>query len=498
MPRTCSLSTVSALAVAALLMVACGGGGGGETAPAAPIPLLEHGVSTYERDPAYFMDAAAFWARDDIYVMDPALEPRDRWPPEVLAPLDHGVRIIVLLPGDYTGRSNGSATDGWLYIPQSGTEQEPILVVYSPSVGADVFAQPHPAERRGESEARLVAVRVIGNAHQHFHGLTFADGFAPCLLFGATDCVFDRCLWHEVLGQPLRIRFDAQRNRVQRSVFRRFDRDSWGSGDTVAIQVSDGACTHNQIVSNVVLNYTDAYQHTDRDGEAYGLGAGTIIDNNVMGFTAEAYVQDGDNELLCGENAIDLKMGGTQAEPVLVTNNVFFGARAAQAGCAASGSGGYAVTLHRRGTWVHFEGNAFIDNDSGLFLNSMFLETDPAMGRIDPHWTFVDNLFTGTRSHADAFPSRTGRVMSGLSPAMFRANTILDSDRLMESEPAAGPWELAILDNRILGPLVLDPRDRPALEADGNVFGDASAGETTRFRIPWHERYLEFQAPRAP
>lgn len=478
------------------LLVACGGSGGAAAPDAPPIQVI--GPSAHEVDAPYLGDADAFWARDDIYVMDPALEPLDRWPDEVLAPLDHGVRIIVLLPGDYRGRSDGRTNDGWLYIPQSGTPEEPILVVYSPFVGADILAQPHPAERRGQREACLVAVRVIGNAHQVFHGLTFADGFAPCLLYGASHCVFDTCLWHEVLGQPLRIRFDARDNLVQRCVFRRFDREAWGTGDTVAIQVSDGACTHNRVVSNVVLNYTDAYQHTDRDGEAYGLGAGTRIDNNFMGFTPEAYVEDGENVLLCGENAIDLKMGGTQAEPVMITNNVFFGVRAALAGCAASGSGGYAVTLHRRGTWVHMEGNAFVDCDSGLFLNSMFLDVDPANGRIDPRWHVEGNLFTGVRSHADAFPSRTGRVMSGLSPAQFRRNHILDSDRLMDVEPAPGPWSLDIVDNTILGPLVLDPRDRPGLESDGNTFGPGQVGMRVRYAIPWHDRVLEFVAPAVP
>ncbi len=482
----------------ALAHVACGGSGAAGGMEDGSPPPSELEASAHEVAAPYLADTAAFWARSDIYVMQPDLQPLDRWPAEILAPLDHGVRIIVLLPGDYRGRSDGRTNDGWLYIPQSGTAAEPLLVVYSPAVGADILAAPHPAERLGESQAQLIAVRVIGNSHQVFHGLTFADGFAPCLLFGATQCVFDHCLWHETLGQPLRIRFDAQENLVQRCVFRRFDQASWGSGDTVAIQLSDGACTNNRIVSNVVLNYTDSYQHTDRDGEPYGLGAGTLIDNNVMGFTAEAYLHEGANELLCGENSIDMKMGGTQADPVVISNNVFFGARAAKAGCAATGSGGYAVTLQRRGTWIRMEGNAFVDNDSGLFLNTMFLNVDAAQGRIDPDWTFVDNLFTGTRSYADAFPTRTGRVMSGLSPALFQGNWIVDSERLMDTEPAAGPWSLDILGNRILGPLVLDPRTQGELEADGNVFGPAADTEIVRLRIPWHDRVLEYVVPRTP
>ncbi len=487
------LLVVSAL----LLQPGCGGSGGSSTNIAPMLPeLIVRESSPHELAPPYLDDIDAFWARSDIYVMRPDVEPLDRWPDEVLAPLDHSIRIIVMLPGDYRGRSNGTASDGWLYIPQSGTATEPILVVYSPTVGADILAEPHPAERLGQSEAQLIAVRVIGNAHQFFHGLTFADGYAPCLLHGTSHCVFDRCLWHEVLGQPLRIRFDARSNMVQRCVFRRFERTLWGHGDNVAIQVSDGVCTHNQIVSNVILNYTDSYQHTDRDGDPYGLGAGTLIDNNVFGFTSEAYLQEGANELLCGENAIDLKMGGTQAEPVMVTNNVFFGARASKVGCAASGSGGYAVTLHRLGTWIHMEGNLFVDNDSALFLNSMFLNADPAQGRINPEWRFVDNVFTGVRSYADAFPSRTGRVMSGLSPALFESNWVMDSDRLMDTEPASGPWSLDILSNQFVGPIVLYPRNQGQLEADGNVFVAASMHKIVRYAIPWHDRELEFKAPR--
>ena len=217
--------------------------------------------------------------------MRPDVLPLDRWPDEVLFPTSHGIRIIVLLSGDYRARSNGALPPGVLYIEDSGTEQEPLLVTYASAEGADIATDPHPAERIGQSEARLVAFRIWNQTHQYFHGLTFRDGVSACLMRETSGSVVDRCLWHETGGQPLRIRFGAHHNLVQRCVMQRFDPAQWGSGDTVAIQVSDGACTHNRIVSNVILNYTDSYQHTDRDGEDYGLGAGTLIDNNFMGFS---------------------------------------------------------------------------------------------------------------------------------------------------------------------------------------------------------------------
>jgi len=486
---------VLALLGLSLVLCACGGGSSGAAPPAG---LPDRVESAYEVETPYVGDPASFWARDDIYVMSPDIEPLALWPAEVLAPASHGVQIIVLLPGDYRGRSNGSAPDGWLYIPESGTAADPLLVTYASAVGADILADPHPAERLGESQAQLTAVRVIGDAYQVFHGLTFADGFTACLLHGASHCVFDRCLWHETGAQPLRVRFDSQDNLIQRCVMRRFDPSLWGTGDTVAIQLSDGVCTNNHIVSNVILNYTDSYQHTDRAGDPYGLGAGTVLDNNFMGFTQEAYLQEPEGELLCGENSLDFKMGGTEAEPVMVTNNVFFGARATKAGCAASGSGGYAVTLQRLGTWIRMSNNVFIDNDSALFLNTMFLNVDPALGRIDPDWTFTGNVFSGIRSYATSFPSRTGRVMSGLSPALFSDNSIIDTQRLMDVEPAAGPWELAILGNSFYGPVELTPRDQDQLEADGNLFRPANLGVPTTIPIPWHDRTLEYVAPPGP
>ncbi len=453
-------------------------------------------ASEFEVDTPYIDDPVAFWARSDLYVMSPDVEPLDLWPDEVLFPSEHGIKIVVLLPGDYRDRSNGRLGPGTLIIQESGTEAEPILVIFAPEVGADLRTVPHPAERFRQSEARLLAIRIFNESHQVFHGLTFADGASAGLLHTASDNVIDSCLWHETAPQPLRIRFNSHRNVVQRCVFRRFDPSLWGHGDTVAINLSDEALTHNRILGNVILNYTDSYQHTDRDGEDYGLGAGTLIDGNFMGFTSEAYLNEPNGQLLCGENTIDLKMGGTEADPIRVTNNVFFGVRAAKAGCAASGSGGYAVTLHRRGTWVEMNDNVFVDVDSGVFLNAYFLNVDPGQGRIDPNLTFDGNTFSGVRSFSTAFPARTGRVLSGSSPATFTRNRIFQSERLMESEAFPGTGDLLIMSNDIYGPLELDPRDTSGLAADGNVFHAADDSIETVIHVPWTDVTLTVQSPR--
>ena len=490
-----------------LTLIACGSGGDNDVEPAAddaaaddggtePAPIPRRRKSLHEVAVPYIdVDPAAFWARTDLYVMRPDVAPLDAWPDEVVNPGAHGVKIIVLLPGDYRGRiPDGAASlTGVLIVKDSGTATEPILVIFAPAEGADLREVVHPAERLGTSEARLLSLRIFAQTHQYLHGLTFRDGVSAGLLHTASDCVTDHCVWNETGPQPLRIRFNSLRNVVQRCVMQRFQSDQWGTGDVVAIQLSDEVLTHNRIVSNVILNYTDAYQHTDRDGEAYGLGAGTIIDNNFMGFTADAYVQEPAGELMCGENTIDLKMGGTQQDPVKVTNNVFFGVRAAKAGCAASGSGGYAITCHRRGTWVEMRDNVFIDCDSGIFLNAFFLNVDQAQGRIDPNLTFTGNTFHGVTSYATAFPTRTGHVLTGSSPATFTGNTIIDSDRLMEQEPTIGT--LSILDNAIYGALLLDPRDQSALEADGNTFHVASGLARTVLHLPWVGRTLEYAAP---
>ena len=459
-----------------------------------PAPLRR--VSPLEMDAPYIGDPEAFWARSDLYVMTPDVLPANLWPDEVLFPSTFGIKIIVLLPGDYRQRSTGRLPPGTLYIAESGTEAEPLLVTYAPYVGADLRETPHPAERLGEGQAQLIAFRIWNQKYQYLRGLTFADGVSACFLHTATDNVIDRCLWHETGAQPLRIRFNSLRNLVQRCVMRRFQPERWGGGDTVAIQLSDETLTDNRIVSNVILNYTDSYQHTDRVGDEYGLGAGTIIDNNFMGFTSEAYLDDPAGELMCGENSIDMKMGGTQESPVRITNNVFFGTRAAKAGCAASGSGGYAVAFHRRGTWIEMTDNLFVDMDSGIFLNAFFLNVDASQGRIDPKLTLTGNTFSGIKSFATAFPSRTGRVLSGASAATFTGNRIVRSERLMEQEPFPGPWELVIDDNVVYGPLDLAPRDESRMISDGNEFLPPDDVVETVLQIPWSSRTLTYAAPR--
>ena len=140
--------------------------------------------------------------------------------------------------------------------------------------------------------------------------------------------------------------------------------------------------------------------------------------------------------------------------------------------------------------------NLFVDVDSGIFLNAFFLNVDPTQGRVDPNLTITRNVFTGVRSYATAFPDRTGHVITGSSPATITYNHIVGSDRLMEREPAPGPWELAIEHNHIYGPLELAPRDRTRLEADGNVFHAISETETKVLAIPWVGRTLRYLAPK--
>ena len=124
-----------AFALFVLLLAACGG----NPAPADPEPPVSEPegsvepppdpappsrrISIFEVDPPYLADPG-FWDRPDLFVLSPDHEPLDAWPDEVLDPSRHGLRIIVLLPGDYTGRSNGSLPPGVLYIPASGTAAE--------------------------------------------------------------------------------------------------------------------------------------------------------------------------------------------------------------------------------------------------------------------------------------------------------------------------------------------------------------------------------------
>jgi hypothetical protein len=136
--------------------------------------------------------------------------------------------------------------------------------------------------------------------------------------------------------------------------------------------------------------------------------------------------------------------------------------------------------------------NMFIDVDSGVFLNSFFLDVDPARGRIDPHLRIHQNVFTGVRSRANAFPDISGCVLVGAGAATFTHNRILDSERLMQRE-AARPWKLAIEENHIYRSLRLHPRNQARLEADGNSFHDDSPGKATELRMPWVGRTLRFQ-----
>ena len=110
---------VVALLLLLVLVVlgACGEGpvepaGDGDVRPIGETQIPPRRTSRYEVDVPYVSNPTAFWARPDLYVMRPDVVPAKRWPDEVLYPSANGIKIIVLLPGDYRARSNGRLPAG--------------------------------------------------------------------------------------------------------------------------------------------------------------------------------------------------------------------------------------------------------------------------------------------------------------------------------------------------------------------------------------------------
>jgi hypothetical protein len=87
---------------------------------------------------------------------------------------------------------------------------------------------------------------------------------------------------------------------------------------------------------------------------------GTTIHDNVL------YTTLGQ----CSENALDIKIGGTAADPVLIYNNTMYGFRACTATCGGTGGlRGTAVIMHNDTAYVQLYDNTIYDSSAFITID---------------------------------------------------------------------------------------------------------------------------------
>ena len=102
--------------------------------------------------------------------------------------------------------------------------------------------------------------------------------------------------------------------------------------------------------------------------------SGTIIDENDIYFTNERYtncqgIYDPNGDCLAGENTIDIKVGGTFGNPVIISNNRMWGVKPLDKTLlGGTGAVGRIGNVHLESLYVKFDGNILFDSEKGIIF----------------------------------------------------------------------------------------------------------------------------------
>lgn len=275
--------------------------------------------------------------------------------------LNQSNNVICIQEGDHTGR-------GTLTLTSSGTSGTRKILRYTRA--SDNDDEPWNQGVR----AKIEAIRLQGN-YWIVHRLTFdADGANISNLISGEHNILNRILSQNFGVTMLHIWNTAApstNNTIQNSVARQ----------TGKVPNIDAHCTNiaysssnAHIVNNEIYDCAgDGFQSSTAGGLA-----GIIIENNDIYQTTAMYT-DGNGNLSpsgnysAGENAIDLKVGGTAASPIQLIHNRIWGFRPTDTSVGSSGSAGDAVAFHMP------PGDSTL-NSYGLIQNNIIFDSPWGIG----------------------------------------------------------------------------------------------------------------------
>lgn len=186
----------------------------------------------------------------------------------------------------------------------------------------------------------------------------------------------------------VRLRFGASNCRVQNCSFVR-DGVSIPPGDVVAIQIKGGDetqnCRNNIIENNRIVNYTDGVQTTDAP-QGSRDAAGTIIRGNmIIATVAKPGI----------ENAIDLKVGGFEENPLIIEGNYISGYRAyPNPNNVKQDILGYAFTFHNFADHVITRYNRVEDCTYAFQMVRQYRGEGEERDKYIPNFSFAGNQYS--------------------------------------------------------------------------------------------------------
>lgn len=375
---------------------------------------------------------------------------------------DPTARVFCLEPGDYRAY-------GTVRLEMSGAEgAERHLRYYDPDEPRRVL---HPLDQAPEQRALLSRLVLFEADHWVVQGLTLeADSVNHgSRLLGSSHNVLSALLIQGGEGPLLGIQESHARvsreNVIQRSVIRRAEitpRDN--NCISLRAPVSGRTMPGNRIVDNEIYDCTDAIQVVARGEEKTGPVPGTVIAHNDLYITPARYADaegnlDPEGDWACAEEILDLKQGGTAADPLRIIGNRMWGMQRASPACGEQGGWGTTVSQKVHSSHVFYEGNILIGGPRGFFLGA------------GGHTVLLRNVVHGIEDTTDARPRA---LLPRSEGNRFYFNTLTDVDEAWLSESAEWYYDPSYFRCNVLANAEgTSSRTSVSFEGDYNAFYDS-------------------------
>jgi hypothetical protein len=232
---------------------------------------------------------------------------------------------------------------------------------------------------------------------------------------------------------------DSSNHVIQNSVIRSFKK---GAGRDIGC-INLGNVTNVYIVNNEIYNCTDGVVATDGAPST----AGSVIENNDF-YVSGSYVS---GTKTCVENAVDIKSGGTAANPVRVIHNRAWGFYMTDTSCGGTGSSGAAMAAHCpncvSANYVLFQNNIITGSASGIVTSNPGTQNHSLIGNIlydisnvnEPNWQYP--MLTSKASNSEMYFNTAivaNRTFAGGPNDDVRCNVFIDSGSTAGTVDAGG------------------------------------------------------------
>lgn len=330
------------------------------------------------------VDVAALGKR----ACDQVIAPSDPW-----SRIDWSNNTICLAAGDH-------ASKGTLTVPSSANgspNSYKVLRYYRPGDFND-----DPWKQTNADKAKIAKIEFHGS-YWLVDRVTLDGGGADSSnnISGGHN-IFNRILVQNYNWTMFNLYGTKPYNTLQNSVLRNSGRRP--HRDTHCIDTGYSP-DYTRIVNNEIYDCAGDGFQTSQGSAAVGF----VIENNDI-YQTTALRADGSGRLTqggnysCGENAIDLKSGGTAANPLKVIHNRFWGFRWTDMNCGSTGSGGEAVVLHA-------------DNSHGLIQDNIIWNVPYAISASNPspsRYSVIGNLIFDSKHspYSDAYTITLAKASS--------------------------------------------------------------------------------------